>query len=96
MGRALSLKYTKYGVLGGSLVVPGIALPATHPGPPHPGYTPATPSSAAPSATRVHGGAGRLNMVVGLKSVQQLSLSARFSDIRGMTEDYNLLRIDNR
>ena len=35
-----------------------------------------------------------LNMVVGLRSVAQLSLGARFSRSRGMTEVYNLLRID--
>ena len=32
---------------------------------------------------------------VGLKSVHQLSLYAQISDIRDMTELYNLLRIDN-
>ena len=38
MGRALSLKYTKYWVLEGAWVVPGIAPPGTHPVP-YPGYT---------------------------------------------------------
>ena len=32
-------------------------------------------------------------MVVGLRSVDQLSLSAGISDIQGMTEVYNLLDI---
>ena len=32
-------------------------------------------------------------MAVGLISVGQLSLDEHFSDIRGMTEVYNLLRI---
>ena len=33
---------------------------------------------------------GGVNMVVGLKSVGQLSLDVHFSDIRGMTEVYNV------
>ena len=35
------------------------------------------------------------NMAVGLISVDQLSLDARFSDIRGITEVYNLLILGN-
>ena len=38
VGRVLRLIMTKYGVQGGSRVVPGIALPA-HPAIPYPGYT---------------------------------------------------------
>ena len=34
-------------------------------------------------------------MVVGLISVEQLTLDAQISDIRGMTEVYNLVRIRN-
>ena len=34
-------------------------------------------------------------MVVGLKSVRQLTLDAHFSDIQGMTEVYNLLNAGN-
>ena len=34
-----------------------------------------------------------LNVVVGLKSVAQLTLGAHFSDIRTITEVYNLVRI---
>ena len=34
-------------------------------------------------------------MAVGLKSVQQLTLSARISGFTGMTEVYNLVGIDN-
>ena len=70
----------------------GIALPA-HPHIPHPGYTlPATPYMpyVAPA------GAGHQNMVVGLISVDQLSLYALFSGLRGITEVYNLMRIGNR
>ena len=72
--------------------VPDIALPATHPAT-HPGYT-------SPSAWRYLSGytavSGRVNMVVGLISVAQLTSRALFSDIRGMTEVYNLVKIDNR
>ena len=32
-------------------------------------------------------------MVVGLRSVDQLSLDEHFSDIRGMTEVYNLSKL---
>ena len=32
-------------------------------------------------------------MAVGLKSVEQLSLSAHISETKGMTEVYNLVRI---
>ena len=35
------------------------------------------------------------NMVVGLKSVAQLSLVGHFSDIRGITEVYNVGLADN-
>ena len=34
-----------------------------------------------------------LNMAVGLKSVEQLSLCVHFSGSEGMTEVYNLLKI---
>ena len=43
-------------------------------------------------------GAGGVNMVVGLKSVAQVSLADHISDIRGITEVYNLAvagRINN-
>ena len=35
-------------------------------------------------------------MVVGLISVEQLSLSARISETRGITEVYNLVRIGKK
>ena len=41
----------------------------------------------------MHGGVPELNTVVGLKSVQQLTLDDQISDIQGMTEVYNLVRI---
>ena len=44
---------------------------------------------------RYTGAAALSNMVVGLKSVARLSLSAEISGSRGITEVYNLIRIDN-
>ena len=64
-------------------------LPGTHPVP-HPGYTPA--STAGPPH-RLQCGTVRgtqSNMAVGLRSVHQLSLYYQISDIRGMTEVYNV------
>ena len=57
------------------------------PGPTHPGYT--SDSTARPAGYG-YGSAARLNKVVGLRSVDQLSLYAQISDIRGFTEGYNL------
>ena len=36
-----------------------------------------------------------INIAVGLKSVQQLTLSAQFSGFQGITEGYNLATVDN-
>ena len=68
------------------------------PSPHYPGYTPATPSSAALLATPPHGHVPDLNIAVGLKSVDQLSLSVHISRFGTITEGYNLLitgRINN-
>ena len=43
--------------------------------------------------TLPHGHVHGVNMVVGLKSVHQLSLSVQISGFRIMTEVYNLLEI---
>ena len=64
--------------------------PSTHPGIPTPG-TPPLHHGPVPLPYTVM--SPDLNMAVGLKSVRQLSLSARISDIEGMTEVYNLLKI---
>ena len=81
-----SLNMTKYGPGRG----PGgyrYSPPTTHPVPTTPGtplhYRPVLrlPLSVVP---------GRVNMVVGLKSVAQLPLSVHFSGLRTMTEVYNL------
>ena len=83
---------TKYGVLKGLGLGTGIALPRTHPVPPTPG-TPPLPAPAATVAYSVYSG---LLMAVGLISVAQLSLYGHFSEIRTITEVYNLLEIGNR
>ena len=76
----------------------GIALPTTHPYPHHPGYT-SPPGYTSAGWTGMtgwcSGHAGQRNMVVGLRSVAQLSLDARFSGFRGMTEVYNLCTAGN-
>ena len=84
----------KYGYWEGAGWVPGIApsqLPRsrTTPGTPPPHR--AVPPGMVQRCTVRYGG---LNIVVGLKSVDQLSLSLLFSRFRGMTEVYNLVRID--
>ena len=72
---------------GGSL---GSTRYSTPPDPPS--YrTPGTPTSAwGLAATLLHGHVPDLNMAVGLISVQQLTLSAHFSENRTITEVYNL------
>ena len=96
MGRALSLEYAKYGVLGGYLVGPGIVPLQAHPGTIPRVHLP-LPHIAGPGmlqrCTRV---SGQRNMVVGLKSVDQLCLEDHFSDLRTMTEVYNLVEIGDR
>ena len=79
----------KYGPGMGYWVGTGIAPPPTHPSPiprVHP------PSPGAPVLPYT-GPAGESKLVVGLRSVDQLSLSIHFSGSRGMTEVYNLSKI---
>ena len=80
-------------VLGGC---PGSTRYSTLPGP----TRPTTPGTPLPDPTAEHEdwdggarGAARRNSVVGLISVGQLSLVAHISDIEGMTEVYNPVRI---
>ena len=90
VGRPFNLKYTKYGVLGGLGLGTGIAPLPAPPSSHHPGYTlPAPLLMHAVTQRSVH----RAKVVVGLISVDQLTLRLRISDIEGMTEVYNLLRI---
>ena len=42
-----------------------------------------------------HSQSGQRNSAVGLKSVDQLTLDGQISDIRGMTEVYNLRITEN-
>ena len=89
----LSLRYMlNMGPWGRAGWVPGIAPPSTHRipiprvHPPHPRYT-------------QHVNAGYVtarNGVVGLISVDQLTLDALFSGLRGITEVYNLVKAHNR
>ena len=58
------------------------APPRVHPPLPHPGTEKLT-----------HGHDIQVNMVVGLIYVEQLTLRGQISDILGMTEVYNLVRI---
>ena len=57
---------------------------------PPPGYTPTPPPHPGTATADVSAVPARKNSVVGLISVGQLSLSPGFSDIRTMTEVYNL------
>ena len=96
MGRASGLNMVKYGSREGVRVVPGI-VPLQ---PPQSSTTPGTPLPphiAGPGMqqcrTVMYPG---LNSAVGLISVQQLTLGTHFSDLRDMTEVYNLVRIGDR
>ena len=71
----------------------GIAHPATHPVRTTPGTPPPYRTPEHQVRYGVHGYVGGRNMVVGLKSVRQLSLSVHFSGFLSMTEVYNLMRI---
>ena len=71
--------------------------PSSHP----PSYPPSSIPRVHPSpypyrCTDVGVRTEQCKVAVGLISVAQLTLSLLFSHIRGMTEVYNLLRIDNR
>ena len=90
----LEARLSSIWVLGWSWWVPGIALPVPTRSP-YPGYTPPPTMPAVPMTSVLpRGAAARKNSAVGLISVVQLSLVAHFSGSRGMTELYNLLRID--
>ena len=82
----------EYGLLGHAGWVPGIA-PSRHPPSPTTRVHPYPPYR---TVTGLLGLAVLKDMVVGLRSVAQLTLSRHFSDIRGITEVYNLLGADNR
>ena len=93
MGRALRLDYAKYGHPGTSLVgyrySPSQYPPGTHPVCTTPGTPPLTVT-----AVHVLGMLSReVKLVVGLISVDQLSLSVLISGFRTMTEVYNLRNI---
>ena len=84
---------TKYGSWDGLWVVPGIALPA-HPQVPLPRVHPSPTEHAAVLMAAVpRGQHPENNMVVGLISVDQLSLGTQISGSQGITESYNLVGI---
>ena len=68
--------------------------PSRHPpGYHYPGYTPPPPSGHGQPGTLPHGSYSGHNMVVGLKSVAQLTLEVLISGFRGITEGYNLATV---
>ena len=74
--------------------VPGIA-PSQPPSPPPPRvHLPPTPGARYTVYRAPAPMYGRVNMVVGLRSVAQLTLGVHFSGFIGMTEVYNPVRID--
>ena len=89
MGRASGLEYGKYGSWDGCRT--GYRY---SPQPPTRLYpTPGTPLPRMSALAVADPGYGGGNMVVGLISVEQLSLDGLISDIRGITEGYNLVYI---
>ena len=72
---------------------PGTVWVGTRYSPPrtHPVHTPGTPSPGTQQhGEQLPGTSWTLNSAVGLKSVDQLPLSTRFSGFQGITEVYNL------
>ena len=69
--------------------------PPRHPVLHHPGYTSPPPSRLAWPDRSVQRSGQLSNMVVGLISVAQLSLSVHFSGFRTITEVYNLVDTGN-
>ena len=86
MGRTIPQPGPQYDELWRSGLGTGIAPLRTHPAPTHPG-TPPLPLPAATVAYSVYSGQ---ECGVGLKSVAQLTLDTQISDIRTITEVYNL------
>ena len=76
----------KYGYWDGLGMVPGIALPV----PTRSSLPRVHPSPTGYSHDRACGAAARVEEVVGLRSVAQLTLGVHFSGFRGITEGYNL------
>ena len=74
-------------------VVPGIALPGTHPATHTPGTPPLPIPAVSMTSVLPRGRCRRLNSAVGLKSVEQLSLWVQISGFEGITEVYNLVGI---
>ena len=82
---------TKYGYPGGRRAGTGIAPSRTHPHPLPRVHLPPTPGMVMV----LHAVYGQRDMVVGLKSVAQLTLYVQISGFRGITEVYNLALTGN-
>ena len=91
MGRVLRPEYVKYGSGRVVRVGTGIALPTTHPS----RTTPGTPPPPVPHRTVMVRSEVSWDHAVGLISVDQLSLYLYISDIRGITEVYNVVTAGN-
>ena len=70
--------------LGTGIALPGTLLPIPRV---HPSPYPSTASAVPGTALE------QVNMAVGLRSVAQLTLDGHISETRGITEVYNLVRI---
>ena len=80
----------------GHWVVPGIAPLPAHPSYRTPGTPPVTTEQVPACYSAVQCQYGGVIMVVGLRSVGVRLLSARISDLRGITEVYNLPVAEDR
>ena len=72
------------------------SIPPYPPSPHHPGYTPPTQHAAVLMTAVPHAVSRGVNMVVGLIYVGVRTLSTEISDIRVMTEVYNLVEVEDR
>ena len=79
---------------GRYLVVYRYSTPPDPPSLHHPGTPPHYPATGVTAGYTAARACPRLNMVMGLISVAQLSLSAQISQSSGITEVYNLVEID--
>ena len=95
VGRPPRLNMTKYGSWDEAWVVYRYSPPSHPPGPHHPGYTPPSRTPEHQVRYGVRCSAGGVNSAVGLKSVDRLSLDVHISGFQGMTEVYNLVRIED-
>ena len=96
MGRVLASEIGIYLVLGWCWVGTRYSTPPSTPVPHYPGYTPPRPAGHHVRCYCSRGADGGVNMAVGLISVGVRTLDAQISDIKGITEVYNLANAGNR